>query len=58
MHPIIGGCIMSEIPSSPKRQYPEFYEKFIPIAIGVLAIVILVMLVFTIAVGVGALKFG
>ncbi len=45
-------------PSSPKRQYPAFYEKFIPIAIGILAIVIFGMLVFTIAVGVGLLKFG
>ena len=49
---------MSETPSSPKRQYPSFYEKFVPIAIGILAIIILGMLVFTIAVGVGALKFG
>ncbi len=58
MHPIIGGGIMSEIPSSPKRQYPAFYEKFIPVAIGILAIVVLGMLLFTIAVGLGALKFG
>lgn len=49
---------MSETPSFPKRQYPEFYEKFVPIAIGILAFVILSVLVFTIAVGVGALKFG
>ncbi len=49
---------MSKTPSSPKRQYPAFYEKFIPIAIGFLAFVIFGMLVFTIAVGVGALKFG
>lgn len=41
-----------------KKNYPPFYEKFIPIAISLLAIVILGMLVFTIAVGVGALKFG
>lgn len=41
-----------------KRTYPPFYEKFIPVAIGLLAIVVLGMLVFTIAVGVGALKFG
>ena len=49
---------MSETPSSPKRQYPAFYEKFVPIAIGILAVVILGMLLFTIAVGVGMLKFG
>ncbi len=49
---------MHQNPASPKRQYPAFYEKFIPIAIGLLALVILGMLVFTIAVGVGALTFG
>lgn len=42
----------------PKRAYPPFYEKFIPVAIGLLALVVIGMLVFTIAVGVGALKFG
>lgn len=41
-----------------KRTYPPFYEKFIPVAIGLLAVVIIALLVFTIAVGVGVLKFG
>lgn len=41
-----------------KRSYPPFYEKFIPIAIGLLAILILGMLIFTIAVGMGILRFG
>lgn len=41
-----------------KRSYPPFYEKFVPVAIGLLAIVILGMLVFTIAIGIGALNFG
>ena len=49
---------MSANQSSPKRQYPKIYEKFIPIIIGILAFVILGILAFTIAVGVGALKFG
>jgi len=40
-----------------KREYPAFYEKAIPIAIGLLAIVIVAMLVFTILVAVGALNF-
>jgi len=40
------------------RTYPPFYERFIPIAIGLLALVIIGMLAFTIAIGVGALKFG
>ncbi len=50
--------MMSKTPSPEKRQYPPFYEKFVPMAIGILAVIILVMLVFTIAVGVGVLKFG
>jgi len=41
-----------------KRSYPPVYEKIVPVAIGLLAIVILGMLIFTIAVGVGALNFG
>lgn len=40
------------------RKYPPFYEKFIPIAIGLLVLVVVGMLVFTVAVGLGALKFG
>ena len=40
------------------RKYPPFYEKFVPIAIGLLIMVVVGMLVFTVAVGVGALKFG
>jgi len=49
---------MSENPSPPRRQYPIFYERFVPIAIGILSLIILGLLVFTIAVSVGALKFG
>jgi hypothetical protein len=42
----------------PKRTYPPLYEIIVPVAIGLLAIVVIGMLVFTIAVGVGAFKFG
>ena len=48
---------MTEKTTLPKRQYPAFYEKFVPVAIGVLAVVIVGMLIFTIAVGVGVLTF-
>jgi uncharacterized integral membrane protein len=41
-----------------KRSYPLFYEKTLPFIIGLLAVVIIGMLIFTIAVGVGALNFG
>ena len=40
-----------------KREYPAFYEKFVPIALGVLAVIIVGMLVFTLAVAIGALTF-
>jgi len=46
------GVAMQEKKS--KREYPPFYEKFIPVAIGLLAVVIVGMLIYTIAVGVGA----
>ena len=41
-----------------KREYPNFYEKFVPIAIGLLVVVIVVVLAFALAVGVGLLNFG
>jgi len=40
------------------RTYPAFYEKFIPIAIGLLAVLIVGMLAYTLAVGTGILQFG
>ncbi|MFQ5616426.1 MAG: hypothetical protein ACE5GO_08210 [Anaerolineales bacterium] len=36
-----------------ERRYPPFYEKAIPIAIGVLVVVIIGVLIFTIAVALG-----
>jgi uncharacterized membrane protein YvbJ len=44
--------------SQTERKYPPFYEKIIPIAIGILALIIVAMLIYTIAVGVGVLNFG
>jgi len=41
-----------------KRTYPPLYEKFVPLAIFLLVIVVIGMLAFTIAVGIGALDFG
>jgi len=49
---------MPQKTSSSKREYPPFYEKAIPIAIGLLAVVISAMLVFTILVALGVLNFG
>ena len=42
----------------PKREYPALYERFIPLAIGTLVLIVIAMLVFTILVGVGLLNFG
>ncbi len=41
-----------------KRMYPGFYEKFVPVAIGLLLLAVIAMLVFTVAVGAGLLNFG
>jgi hypothetical protein len=49
---------MREDVSSPKRRYPGFYERIVPIAIGILAVIIVVMLAYTLAVGLGILHFG
>ena len=39
--------------SPTKRQYPAIYEKLIPIAIGILAVVIVGMMAYAIAVALG-----
>jgi hypothetical protein len=36
-----------------KREYPKFYEKTVPIVLGILAIVILAMLIYTIGIALG-----
>jgi hypothetical protein len=50
--------LMSDKSSPPTRKYPPLYEKLIPVALVFLAIVILGMLVYTVAVGIGVLNFG
>ncbi len=37
----------------PKKTYPKFYEKTVPVAIGILVTIIVLMFIFTIAVGIG-----
>jgi tetrahydromethanopterin S-methyltransferase subunit G len=39
----------------PKRAYPRFFEKSIPIAIGILVAIIIGMLFFAVAVIIGAI---
>lgn len=49
---------MTEKSPDSKREYPAVYEKIVPIALGLLAVIVLAMLVYTVLVGVGVLKFG
>ena len=37
----------------PKRQYPPFYEKAVPIALGIIAMAIVVLLLIIIGVALG-----
>jgi hypothetical protein len=39
----------------PKRQYPPFYEKAVPIALGIIAIVILALLIIIVGLALGLL---
>ena len=41
----------------PDREYPDFYEKIIPIAIKILLFILIGILIFIIAVGTGWLNF-
>ncbi len=49
---------MTEKAPESKREYPAAYEKFVPLVIGVLVLIVIVMLLYTIFVGVGLLNFG
>jgi hypothetical protein len=40
-------------PKSPKRRYPRMYERFIPIALGVIILAILVLLIVIFGVALG-----
>jgi hypothetical protein len=37
----------------PKRQYPPFYEKVVPIALGIIALTIVVLLLIIVCVALG-----
>ncbi|MBN1148583.1 MAG: hypothetical protein JXA78_15090 [Anaerolineales bacterium] len=41
-----------------KRQYPPLYEKIVPIAIGFIAVAILVLLIISVIVALGLLPGG
>ena len=41
-----------------KREYPNFYEKFVPIALGTIGLAIIILLVITILVALGLFSGG
>ena len=49
---------MAEKSPDSKRAYPAIYEKIVPIALGVLALIVVGMLIFAVLVAVGILHFG
>jgi len=49
---------MTEKSPPTKREYPAVYEKIVPIVLGVLFVIVIAMLIFTVLVGIGALDFG
>ena len=36
-----------------KRQYPPFYERFVPIALGIIAVIIVILLLIILGVALG-----
>ena len=43
---------------SPKRRYPQIYERLVPIALGIIAVIIVVLLFITVAVALGLFPNG
>ena len=39
--------------ASPRRQYPPFYERVVPIALGIIALAIVVLLLIIVGVALG-----
>jgi hypothetical protein len=44
--------------TTPKRRYPAFYEKVIPIALGIIVLAIVVLLVLILGVALGLFSTG
>ena len=49
---------MTEKTPPTKRDYPAVYEKIVPIALSLLAAIVVAILIYTILVGIGVLNFG
>lgn len=41
-----------------KRSYPSFYEKVVPIALGIIALAIIVLLILSVAIALGVFSGG
>ena len=55
---VVNGCEVmrdKDNRTSPKRQYPPFYERVVPIALGIIALTIVVLLLIIFAVAMGFL---
>jgi hypothetical protein len=48
---------MKETTPPNKREYPPVYERIVPISLGILVVIIIGVLIFTIAVALGLLNF-
>jgi len=46
-----------KVPPSNKRKYPPFWERFIPIAIGIIIFIIILLLIISITVALGLFPF-
>lgn len=49
---------MNDNRERPERRYPAFYERLIPIVLSILAFVVIMMILYSIAVASGLLQFG
>jgi hypothetical protein len=51
-----GEMTKTEKESLQKREYPPFYERLVPIAIGVMAVMIVGLLIFALGVAAGLIQ--
>jgi hypothetical protein len=51
-----GEMTKTEKESLQKRKYPDFYERLVPIAIGVMAVMIVGLLIFALGVAAGLIQ--
>ena len=49
---------MDDKRNRPQREYPAIYERLIPIVLSILAVFVIVMILYSLAVASGLLQFG